>query len=101
MFRVFSPCRLPPNVERLPVELQRVRLLAVVPLTLIRSQLSAVNVSHHTALDQAPGLLPISISPLRNLENNLRTVRSLVPTPHALLTLATITAIECPNWKSC
>ncbi|GFY59288.1 retrovirus-related Pol polyprotein from transposon opus [Trichonephila inaurata madagascariensis] len=49
----------------------------------------------------APDLWSISVSPLQNLTNNLRTVRSLVSTTDAFLTLATVAAAECPSQKSC
>ncbi|GFY25216.1 hypothetical protein TNCV_2483371 [Trichonephila clavipes] len=51
MSPAFSTCPLLPNVGRLSVVLQRVRLLAVVPFMFIRPLPSAVNDSHHAALE--------------------------------------------------
>ncbi|GFU97474.1 hypothetical protein TNCV_1913291 [Trichonephila clavipes] len=44
MSRAFSSCLLPPNFVRLIVVLQRVQILAVIPLKLIDPRLAAVNV---------------------------------------------------------
>ncbi|GFT74436.1 hypothetical protein TNCV_539491 [Trichonephila clavipes] len=74
---------------------QRVGLLDVVPLTLIRPSFSVINVPHHAALDDR--LQAYGQSPYCRCE----TGQTFVPSLYALVTLASVAATKCPSRNSC